>query len=136
MVAKILLCLVLLLVWYLFGCFSNTSSSSSLLLTRLITSSLHSGELTLPEVEEQLDVEDLILSLDFSLIRSDRGKFKLDFEVCLEDTAENNGGKNTSVSSSSSGSLPSPGFHGKDATKLFTKFGQDNFRGVAKQCFD
>jgi hypothetical protein len=39
----------------------------------------------------------------------------------LEDTAENNGDKNTSVSSSSSGSLPSPGFHGKDATKLFTR---------------
>lgn len=39
----------------------------------------------------------------------------------LEDTAENNGGKNTSVSSSSSGSLPSPGFHGKDTTKLSTR---------------
>lgn len=36
-------------------------------------------------------------------------------------TAENNGGKNTSVSSSSSGSLPSPGFHAKDTTKLSTR---------------
>lgn len=39
----------------------------------------------------------------------------------LEDTAENNGGKNTSVSSSSSGSLPNPGFHAKDTTKLSTR---------------